>query len=226
MAKKGGGWITINGTHVLIDGSGKIVGGPARLTGGGSSGSSKSISERNKPKVKSAEEFDKYVKENNLSTMYRGYSAKDRQQLTEYKESHKNGTVLESGEKTSALGKGVYFSTSKSEADGYMRQRKHEKNERYGAITTAALDVGAKSGNYNDLKIKKSKDESDLIEKAFNAKEQGDTKRYNEYKDKYYSVKNQTFEDYARLNGYHAIVETGTGYIVVLEQKALVIRDD
>ena len=34
-----GGWITINGTHVMVNGAGKIVAGPARLTGGGSKGS-------------------------------------------------------------------------------------------------------------------------------------------------------------------------------------------
>ena len=35
-----GGWITINGTHVMVDGGGRVVSGPASLRGGGG-GSSK-----------------------------------------------------------------------------------------------------------------------------------------------------------------------------------------
>ena len=36
-----GGWITINGTHVMVDGGGKVVVGPGSLRSGGGSGSSR-----------------------------------------------------------------------------------------------------------------------------------------------------------------------------------------
>lgn len=74
---KGGGWITINGTHVQINGAGKIVAGPARLTGGGggsnsegsNDGNSKSKSGGGKSSTKKLtkkqqeEQDKKYVKE-------------------------------------------------------------------------------------------------------------------------------------------------------------------
>lgn len=186
----------------------------------------KPISQRKTPSVKSPKSFDKYVEENKLTPIYRGYSAETKEQLAEYQESYKTGTVPESGEKSSALGKGVYFSTSESEAEGYMQRRQGEKGQSKGRITTAALDVDAKIGDYNELKKKKLQDESDALSKAFEAKEQGDMDAYKKLKDKYYDIGEMSFEDYAKSQGCHAIVEPALGYVVVIDQKALVVRDD
>lgn len=186
----------------------------------------KPISERSTPSVKSPKGFDNYVKENGLTPIYRGYSAESDEQLAEYRESYKNGTVPESGEKSSALGKGVYFSTSQSEAEGYMSRRQGEKGESKGRVTTAALDIDAKVGDYNELKQKKLQDESDAIQKAFEAKASGKNDEYNKLRDAYYDIAEMSFEDYVRSQGYDAIQEPALGYIVVMNQKALVVRDD
>ncbi len=63
---KGGGWITIKGTHVMIDGGGRIVAGPGRLTGGSSnegSGSSGGGSSTGSSKNSSDGILNKYVNE-------------------------------------------------------------------------------------------------------------------------------------------------------------------
>ncbi|MBR5823737.1 MAG: hypothetical protein IKY67_06310 [Paludibacteraceae bacterium] len=50
----GGGWITINGTHVMIDGSGTVVHGPSALkSGSGGSSDKKSSNKKSSEKSKS-----------------------------------------------------------------------------------------------------------------------------------------------------------------------------
>ena len=49
---------------------------------------------------------------------------------------------------------------------------------------------------------------------------------YKKLKDKYYDIGEMSFEDYAKSQGCHAIVEPALGYVVVIDQKALVVRDD
>lgn len=184
------------------------------------------ISKRTKPSVKSPKSFDDYVKENGLTPIYRGYSAETESELEEYRDSYKNGTVPESGEKSSALGKGVYFSISSSEAEGYMSRRQGERGHTKGRVTTAALDVDAQIADYNDMKNKKLEDEHNFIQKAFEAKAKGDTEEYDRMRNAYYEIQEMAFEDYVRSQGYHAISEPALGYVVVLDQKALVVRDD
>lgn len=186
----------------------------------------KPISERTKPAVKSPKNFEEYVKKNGLTPIYRGYSAENDEQLAEYQESYKNGTVPESGDKSSALGKGVYFATSQTEAEGYRSRRQEEKGQSKGRITTAALDVDAKVADYNEMKSKKLADESDYISRAFEAKEKGDKEEYNKLKDAYYKTAEMSFEEYVKSQGVDAIIEPALGYVVVINQKALVIRDD
>lgn len=184
------------------------------------------ISKRTVPIVRSPDDFDKYVEENNLKEIYRGYSADSDEQLAEYAESYKLGTVPESGENSSALGKGVYFADSKSEAEGYMYRRGKEKSQSAGRVTTAALDVDAKIGTQSELRQKKFEDESESRSKIFAAQRTGDTDTYEKLLNEYLELEKMSFEDYLRKLGYDAIYDPTTGYTVVINQKALVIRDD
>ena len=192
--------------------------------GGSGSGSSSSKS----PSVKSAKDFDKYVAENNLKKIYRGYSAKSQKELDDYTQDIKNGNTPDSNAKTSGLGKGVYYASSKEEAEGYMNRRKAENNEKYGKVSTVALDKGAKVGDYNEIQKEKLQETSDLIEKAFNIKESHGAKspEYKEAREKYYDLADMEFDDYVRSKGYDAFIESGSQYTVVINQNALVVRED
>lgn len=184
------------------------------------------ISERTVPIVRSPDEFDRYVEEHGLKKIYRGYSADSDEQLAEYAESHKLGTVPESGDKSSALGRGIYYADSKSEAESYMYRRGEGKSQAKGRVTTAALDVDAKVGTQSELRQKKFEDESAMRSKIFAAQREGDTDTYNKLVSEYLELEQMSFEDYLRKLGYDAIYDPTTGYTVVVRQKALVIRDD
>ncbi len=107
-----------------------------------------------------------------------------------------------------------------------MSRRQGEKGHAKGRVTTAALDVDAKVADYNEMKNKKLEDEHEYIQKAIAAKAKGDTEKRDKMRNAYYDLQEMSFEDYVRSQGYHAISEPALGYVVVLDQKALVVRDD
>ena len=231
------------GTPGKRGGSAKGSGGASHRTGSKESGfssaakerakqkagggpSSSSLSARTKPSVKSPKEFDEYVEKNGLTTMYRGYSAKTQEQQEEYSNSIKEGKSPISGDKTSALGEGVYFTNSKEEAESYMHRRKEERGEKYGRVSTAALDVDAKIGDHYELQVAKFNEATECMNKAFEAKDKGDEQTYNAMKDKYYSLQEMGLGEYALNNGYDAMYHSGEKTTIVVNQNALVVRDD
>lgn len=184
-------------------------------------------SNRVKPSVKSPKEFDEYVKRNDLDVLHRGYSASSKEKEEQYAESIKNGTSPMSGKKTSGLGEGVYFTSSKEEAEGYMVRRKSETGDKYGRVTTVALEKGAKVADWEKLNLQKAKAEAEAIEKALDAKEKGASREeVNKLKDKYYELQEMSLSDYAISKGYDASYHQGEKTTIVYNQNALVVRND
>lgn len=181
----------------------------------------------NKPAVKSPKEFDEYVKGNELKTLHRGYSAPSKALENQYAESIKNGTSRTSSSKTSGLGEGLYFTSSKEEAEGYMNRRKSEKNDPYGRVTTVALKKGSKIADWEKLNEQKARAESEAAEKALKALENGASKQeVDKLKDKYNELRKMSISDYAVSEGYDASYHAGENTTIVYNQNALVVRDD
>lgn len=194
----------------------------ASKNGGGGS----SIANRAKPSVMNPDDFDDYVSKNGLKTIYRGYSADSEETASGYFDTMKEGTAPVSGDKSSALGKGLYFSESQEEATGYMQRRQHETGDTSGRVCTAALDVGAKIVDFNELSRNKLAETHESIDKAFEAKERGDTEAYKQHKDRYYDLSDMDITEYATSKGYDAMYEPAMKYTIVINQKALVYRDE
>lgn len=194
--------------------------------GGSAPSDAPRLSNRDKPNVMGGGDFDGYVKKNNLKTIYRGYSAPTKEQENERASAVKNASVPESDEKSSALGKGVYYSNSESEAADYLARRKGETGDKFGRVSTAALDVGAKVGDYDELKRKHLENQSSMTKNAFKVmKEKGaDSKEFQDAIAECES--NNSFDNYVRNQGYDAFEHPATGYTVVVNQNALVVRDD
>lgn len=211
-----------SGNHGHEGRSGKI-GGSA--PGGSNVGGEehKPISERSTPAVKSPKNFDKYVKENGLKTIFRGYSAPTDEDLKKRSQDLKSGRSIVSGEKSSAMGKGVYFTSEKSEAEGYMNRRKQENGDDFGEVATAALDVGAKVGDYRDYETEKFETYAKMMEEVW---EQPTKEAMREMADEAMKIQNMSVSEYAASKGCDAIYDQGTGYTIVMNQNALVIMDD
>lgn len=194
-----------------------------RFTTGGGGGAAT----RSAPTLKSAKEFDDYVEKNGLKKLYRGYSAATQENLDEYEESIRTGTSSSSGEKTSALGKGVYFANDHTEAEGYMNRRKQENGDQYGRVTTAALDVGAKTGDFNEYQRMKFEAESELNKKAVKELVSGGgVEAGQKLADQAMEIRQMSVPEYAATKGLDALYDNTTGYTVVMNQNALVVKVD
>lgn len=180
---------------------------------------------RTAPSVMAGADFDAYVEKNGLKTIYRGYSAGSQEQLDKYEESIRAGTSSASGEKTSALGAGVYFTGDPGEAEGYMNRRKQENGDKYGRVTTAALDVGAKTGDYEEYQKKKYEAESELNKKAIKELTGGGgVEAGQKIADQAMAIRQMSVPEYAAGQGCDALYDKATGYTIVTNQNALVVR--
>ena len=187
----------------------------------------KPTSKRSAPAVKSKKSFDKYVEENGLKKIYRGFSAQTEEEQRSFSDSIKSGTSPVSGSSSSALGSGVYFSDKESEAKDYMTRRQNETGGKYGQVTTAALDVDARVADSNDLAKEKLQAQSDATQKVFRLmKEKAPQEEIDQAIKDAEAFEGMDISDYARSQGYDAIYESGTGYTVVVNQNALVVCDD
>ena len=190
-------------------------------TGGGGAAT------RSAPALKSAKEFDDYVEKNGLKKLYRGYSADTAEHLDEYENSLRSGKSSVSGEKSSALGKGVYFANDQTEAEGYMNRRKQENGDEYGRVTTAALDVGAKTGDFNEYQRMKFDAESELNKKAIQELVSGGgVEAGRKLADQAMEIRQMSVPEYAAIKGLDALYDNATGYTVVMNQSALVVKVD
>ena len=182
---------------------------------------------RSAPTLKSAKEFDDYVEKNGLKKLYRGYSADTPEHLDDYENSIRSGKSSLSGEKTSALGKGVYFANDHDEAEGYMNRRKQENGDQYGRVTTAALDVGANIGDFNEYQRMKFDAESDLNKKAVHELVSGGgVEAGQKLADQAMEIRQMSVPEYAATKGIDALYDNTTGYTVVMNQNALVVKVD
>lgn len=186
-------------------------------------GQEKPISSRTKPAVKTAKEFDDYVSKNGLKTIYRGYSASSESELAERESQLHQGTAPSSGDATSALGNGIYFSNKKSEAESYMNRRMSENGEKHGKVTTASLDVGSKVVDFNDCSQQKLNESHEIMRKAFKETDPEKRDKLGSQADSLWSM---SVSDYAKSKGYDAIFDSGTGYTVVVNPNAVVYRKD
>ena len=183
----------------------------------------KPISQRSSPAVKSAKNFEEYVKDKGLKKIYRGFSAKTEEILNERDSDIKNGTATTSGDKSSALGVGLYFSDDEGEAEGYMNRRRQEKGYKYGEVITAALDEGAVVGTYNDYNQKKFDEYNAIMEKVWTLPTMEEMRAM---ADEAMKIQKMSVSEYAATKGCDAIYDAGTGYTVVVNQNALVVKDD
>ncbi len=186
------------------------------------------LSNRKKPNVQKAEEFDSYISSHHLAPIYRGFSAPSDKEESQRFSDIKQGKVPVSRSSNSALGTGVYFCNSKSEAESYMYRRQGETGEKCGKVATAALDVGARTIEHSDLIEKKMSRESSERSKLFSMmkEKETDSDEFRKAESEYKKLERMSISDYAVSEGYDAITDSGTGYTVVVNQNALVVRDD
>ena len=192
---------------------------------GEESPSDSQLSSRTKPSLKEPDDFDKYIEANGLKPLYRGYSASSEDQLEEFSDSIKNGTSKVSGENTSAFGVGIYFASSRNEAEGYMQRRQNEQGDEFGKVSTAALDVGAKVGDYGEYEHQKFQDEWDLRGQYFELPKEAKEERQ-KIRDQADKLARMTVPEYAASKGCDAVYEPGFGYTIVTNPNALVVRND
>lgn len=214
-----------SGNHGHEGVSGKVGGSAPKGSNVGGE-QHKPISERSEPAVKSPKNFNDYVKENNLKPIYRGFSAPSKEKLSEYSEMLKKGKSPNSGSNSSALGSGVYFTDDKVEANGYADRRKQETGNSEGTVVTCALDVDAKVMSLQDLETAKA----DRIEKISNEIKAVRKTATGEELDALYDERDVLYAmggaDYGRYIGCDAMYDPFTNYTVVINQNALVIKDD
>lgn len=179
-----------------------------------------------KPIILSGKKFDDFVRENNAKVIYRGYSAPSQEELDARFESLSQGTARVSSDKSSALGKGVYFADSKDEANSYMSRRMGEGGDKFGRVDEVALKVGAKVIDYDELHKIKLEEISKMTEEISDIRDKFGTKskEYRKAKDEYYDFKDMEDDEFARYMSYDAIYHKATGYTVVINQKAIVIK--
>lgn len=169
-------------------------------------------------------QFDKYVRDNGTEVMYRGYSASSQEELEQRTSELLTGTHRESGEKTSASGRGLYFANNEAEASGYVTRRQNEQGHQYGNVATATLRKDAKIADPNtlaNLYRQQSNEAGDLMRRAFargTSPEEGE--RLGRQSD---ALRNMDIGTYAKSKGYDAL-KTAFGETVVLNQKKVIYR--
>lgn len=169
-------------------------------------------------------QFDRYVRENGTEVMYRGYSAASQEELEQRTSELLTGTHRESGEKTSASGRGLYFANNEAEASGYVTRRQSEQGHQYGNVATATLRKDAKIADANTLAglyRQQSNEAGDLMRRAFargTSLEEGE--RLGKQSD---ALRNMDIGTYAKSKGYDAL-KTAFGETVVLNQKKVIYR--
>lgn len=172
----------------------------------------------------SPSQFDRYVRENGTEVMYRGYSAASQEELQQRTDELLAGTHRESGEGTSASGRGLYFANNEAEASGYVTRRQNEQGHYYGNVAIATLRKDAKIADQNTLNSlyqQKGNEAGDLMRRAFArgiSPEEG--KKLGQQAD---TLWNMDIGHYARSKGYDAI-RTAFGETVVLNQKKVIYR--
>lgn len=170
-------------------------------------------------------QFDRYVRENGTEVMYRGYSASSQEELEQRTNELLTGTHRESGEHTSASGRGLYFANNEAEASGYVTRRQGEQGHQYGNVATATLRKDAKIADPNTLANlygQKSNEAGDLMSRAFSAYKTnpGEAERLGRQSD---TLRNMDIGTYAKSKGYDAL-KTAFGETVVLNQKKVIYR--
>ena len=169
-------------------------------------------------------QFDKYVQENGTEIIYHGYSAASQEELQQRINELLTGIHRESGERTSAAGRGLYFANNETEASGYVTRRQSEQGHEYGRVSVATLRKDAKIGDQNTIKAlyqQKHNEYSEIMSKAF---EKGITKAESKtLGDKANALYNMDIGTYAKSKGYDAL-RTYDGNTIVLNQKKLIYR--
>lgn len=169
-------------------------------------------------------QFDRYVRDNGTEVMYRGYSAASQEELEQRTSELLTGTHRESGENTSASGRGLYFANNEAEASGYMTRRQGEQGHQYGNVATATLRKDTKIADQNVLNSlyqQKGNEAGDLMRRAFargTSPEEGE--RLGKQSD---ALRNMDIGTYAKSRGYDAL-KTAFGETVVLNQKKIIYR--
>lgn len=169
-------------------------------------------------------QFDRYVRENGTEVMYRGYSAASQEELEQRTSELFAGTHRESGDRTSASGKGLYFANNEAEASGYVTRRQSEQGHQYGNVATATLRKDTKIADQNTLNSlyqQKGNEATDLMRRAFargTPPEEGE--RLGRQSD---ALRNMDIGTYAKSRGYDAL-KTAFGETVVLNQKKIIYR--
>lgn len=169
-------------------------------------------------------QFDKYVRRNGTEVMYRGYSASSQEELEQRTNELLTGTHRESGEHTSASGRGLYFANNEAEASGYVTRRQGEQGHQYGRVATATLRKDAKIANQNTLNLlyqQRANEAADLMRRAFaRGVSPSEGKRLGKQSN---TIRNMDIGSYAKSKGYDAL-KTAFGETVVLNQKKIIYR--
>lgn len=170
-------------------------------------------------------QFDKYVRENGTEVMYRGYSAASQEELEQRTSELLAGTHRESGEKTSASGRGLYFANNEAEASGYVTRRQSEQGHQYGNVATATLRKDTKIADQNTLNSlyrQKGDEAGNLMKEAFRLYKTDPIKaeKIGMQSD---ALRNMDIGTYAKSKGYDAL-KTAFGETVVLNQKKVIYR--
>lgn len=148
--------------------------------------------------------------------IYRGVSFNTQNELDNYVKNIRKGVeVRESSEKTSASGKGLYFTANKSEAQDYVTRRKLENNHKFGTVISFEID-NSNIISYYDLSLQQSNESKELMEQALSENNQSLGKKAD-------NLRNMDKGEYAKMKGYNAI-DVGDGTIVVVNQKILSTR--
>lgn len=170
-------------------------------------------------------QFDRYVRENGTEVMYRGYSASSQEELEQRTNELLAGTHRESGEHTSASGRGLYFANNEAEASGYVTRRQGEQGHQYGNVATATLRKDTKiadQGTLNSLYRQQADEASEMGMQAFKLYRTDPVKaeKLGRQSD---ALRNMDIGTYAKSKGYDAI-RTGFGETVVLNQRKIIYR--
>ena len=138
----------------------------------------------------------------------------------------RRGESPDSGDSTSAFGAGVYFTDEETEANEYATRRREETGDDSGKVITCALDKDAKVMSMSELESAKQ-DRLEQIRAEIKAVRHTAT---DEEIDALYDERDEIFSmkaaDYGRYIGCDAMYDPFTKYTVVVNQNALVIRDD
>ena len=105
-------------------------------------------------------------------------------------------------------------------------RRMDETGSKFGRVDEVTLKPGAKIIDYDELHKGKLEEESKLMDKVFDAADifgKG-SPEHRAAKDLYYDIADMNYDEYVKHKGYDAIRHDATGYTVVVNQNALVIK--